>query len=260
MKPIWLLDTGFTLGAGAKHNADYFHVTDLPSEKVFMLPDKTRIRALKKMRLKHNLRPEASKMNIIPNLHSMLISVPKMADANYTAVFDKKEARIYNATTTIISASKDPILVAPRCQDTGLWKLNLDYEAFSHKYPDQFIIGVDKANAIFNLPNTQQSLLYHHALVGFPPKETFLAAVQAGNYATWPGLTTTVIHKHFPDSDKTQKGHMKGQRKGVQPTKVSAPVTIKVELGTANPPPPTITKHHNIFILVYKLLDTVHTD
>ena len=42
--------------------------------------------------------------------------------------------------------------------------------------------------------------------------------------------------------------------------KVSALVTIKVELGTANPPTPTIKKHHDIFVMVYKLLDTVHTD
>ncbi len=116
------------MDAGAKHNTDYFHDTGLPSEKVFMLPDKTRIRASKRMRLKHNLRPKASKMKIVPNLHSTLISVPKMADAEYIAVFDKKEARIYDATTTIVSASEDPILVAPCCQDTGLWKLNLDYE------------------------------------------------------------------------------------------------------------------------------------
>ncbi len=104
--------------------------------------------------LKHNLRPEASKMNIIPNFHSMLISVPKMADVDYIAMFDKKEVRIYNSTTTIVSASKEPILVTPHCQDTGLWKLDLYYEVLGRKYPDQFIVGVDKANAIFNLPNT----------------------------------------------------------------------------------------------------------
>jgi hypothetical protein len=89
-----ILDTGCTLGVGAKHNAECFHNTGLLSEKVFMLPDKTRIRATNKMWLKHNLRPKASKMNIAPNLHSTLISVLKMADANYIAVFDKKEARI----------------------------------------------------------------------------------------------------------------------------------------------------------------------
>jgi hypothetical protein len=52
---IWnqsgILDTGCTLGMGAKHDVDCFRDTGLRSEKVFMLPDKTRIRALKKMQL-----------------------------------------------------------------------------------------------------------------------------------------------------------------------------------------------------------------
>jgi hypothetical protein len=100
-----------------------------------MLPDKTKIKATKFMRLKHTLWPEASKINIMPNLHSTLISIPKMADADYIAVFDKTEARIYNATTTIVSASKDPILIAPRCKDTRLWKLNLDYKVLGQEYP-----------------------------------------------------------------------------------------------------------------------------
>jgi hypothetical protein len=89
-----ILDTGYTLGMGAELDADCFHDTGFPSEKVFMLPDKTRIRASKKMRLKHNLRPKASKMNIVPNLHSTLLSIPKMADADYIPVFDKKGQNI----------------------------------------------------------------------------------------------------------------------------------------------------------------------
>ncbi len=150
-----ILDIGCTLGVEAKHDADCFHNTGLPSEEVFLLPDKTRIRATNKMWLKHNLQPKATKMNIVPNLHSTLISVTKMADADYFAVFDKKEARIYNAMTTIVSASKDPIFIAPRCQDTRLWKLDLDYEALGREYPDQFIAGGNEANAIVDLPNTR---------------------------------------------------------------------------------------------------------
>jgi hypothetical protein len=89
----------------------------------------------------------------------------------------------------------------------------------------------------------------------------FLAVVRAGNYATWPNLTATLTSKHFPDLDKTQKGHMKGQQKQIWLTKVRAPVAIKIEPGTENPPPPTIKMHYNIFVVVYELLlDTVHTD
>ncbi len=57
----------------------------------------------------------------MPNLHSTLISIPKMADLDYIVVFDKKEARIYNATTTIVSTSKEPSLLnnAARTPDCG---------------------------------------------------------------------------------------------------------------------------------------------
>ncbi len=146
------------------------------------------------MQLKHNLQAGAGKINIAPNLHSTLISVPKMADYGYIAVFDKTEARIYDGTTNTITASGEPIIVAPRCNDTGLWKMELDhdYKVLGIVYPAQFIVGVDEANTIFNLPNSRQTLQYFHAAVGFPVKETFLAVVQARNYATWPGLTTTL--------------------------------------------------------------------
>ena len=216
------------------------------------------------MKLKHKLRGKAGEMNIIPNLHSSLISVPKMADYGYIAVFDKKEARIYDGTTTTISANGEPIIIAPRCTDTGLWRmeLDLDYEISGREYPDQFIAGVDEANAIFDLPNSRQTLQYFHAAAGFPTKETFLEAVRAGNFATWPGLTTTLIAKHFPDSDETQKGHMKGQRKGVRSTKVKQMVEIKIEPGTetATHKATPAKKMNDIFVKIYELSGEIHTD
>jgi hypothetical protein len=106
----------------------------------------------------------------VPNLHTTLISVPKMAEHGYIAVFDKNEARIYDGTTTKLTSSGDPIIIAPWCDNTGLWKmeLNLDYKILGRKYPKQFIAGSDEANAIFDLPNTRQSILYYHRWRDFP--------------------------------------------------------------------------------------------
>jgi hypothetical protein len=59
-------------------------------------------------------------MNVAPGLHSTLISIPKMANADYIVVFDKHKATIYDATTTMIIASADPIVIEPQCQTTGL--------------------------------------------------------------------------------------------------------------------------------------------
>jgi hypothetical protein len=91
-------------------------------------------------------------------------------------------------------------------------------------------------------------------------KETFLDAIRAGNYATWSGLTTTLIAKHFPDLEETQKGHMKGQRKGIQSTKVREQVGIKNEPGTEFLPQQPMKKQHDIFVLIYELADEIHTN
>jgi hypothetical protein len=141
-----ILDTGCTSGARTEKDVDCFYNIGLLSRKVFMLPDKSKIMATKKMQLKHNLWAGVSKMNIVPNLHTMLISVPKMAEHGYIAVFDKHEARIYDGTTTKLTASGNPIIVAPWCEDTGLWKmgLNLDYEILGCKDPKHFLAGVNE--------------------------------------------------------------------------------------------------------------------
>ncbi len=89
-----ILDTGCTTDAGAEKDMDCVHDIGLLSNKVFTLPDKIKIKATKTMQLKRKLKAGAGKMNIVPNLHSTLISVPKMADHGYITVFDKIEARI----------------------------------------------------------------------------------------------------------------------------------------------------------------------
>jgi len=124
---LGIMDMGTTLGAAAKHDIEArMEDTGQLFSKVFLLPDKSRIRATHKMLLKHNLREGAGEMNVVPGLHSTLVSIPKMADANYITVFDKSKATISDATTTTITTLADPIVIAPQCKTTGLWKLDLD--------------------------------------------------------------------------------------------------------------------------------------
>jgi hypothetical protein len=100
-----------------------------------------------------------------------------MANADYIVVYDKHKATIYDATTTTITASANPIVVAPWCQTTGLWKLDLDTAVQETQDNSIFLATAEAANAIFDLPNNQQTVLYCHAAAGFPSKETFLDAV-----------------------------------------------------------------------------------
>ena len=75
-----------------------------------MFPNGSTGKATKKMLLKHDLRLSAREMNIDPALHSALVSIPKLADAGYTTVFNKNGAAIYDDETAKITATSPPIL------------------------------------------------------------------------------------------------------------------------------------------------------
>ncbi len=123
-----ILDTGATSGAAPEEDEDAFEDTDELSKKTFMFPDKRTNKATKKMHLKHKFCPAAREINIVPGLHSTLVSILKLSDAGYTTVFSKKGVVIYDDRTTTITADKPPVLEANRFNLTGLWKLPLHPE------------------------------------------------------------------------------------------------------------------------------------
>jgi hypothetical protein len=185
---------------------------------MFMFPDGRTGKATKKMLLKNNLRLAAREMNIVPGLHSALVSIPKLADAGYTTVFNKNGAAIYDDETTKITATSPPVLESEYCEHTGTWTLDLNPETSLPNTKGQ-AAPHKTINVIFNLPSTRKTFLWYHASAGFPPKKTFIDAIRNGNYSTWPKLTATLINRYYPDSDETIKGHLKGQRQGIQSTK-----------------------------------------
>ena len=167
-------------------------------------------KATKKMHLKDNIRQEARGMNIIPGLHAPLVSVPKLTDAGYITVFEKHIANVYDKATTTVTESKNPVLQAPRCPMSGLWKMGLEPSNNAGATKSETL--TESINALFNLPSTKQTALWYHAAVGWPEKETFLDAICKGNYAMWPGLNVKMMSRHYPESIETKKGHMKGAR------------------------------------------------
>ena len=251
---------GATSGAAPSEDEPDLADTGQPSKKTFMFPDGLTGKATKKILLKHNLRLAAKEMNIVPGLHSALISIPKLADAGYTTVFNKEGAAIYDDYTTEIKATSPPVLESERCEHTGMWKLDLD-PATSPSTPQGQAAPPKSVNVIFDLPSARKTFLWYHASTGFPTKETFIEAVCNGNCSTWLKLTVTLINKYFPDSTETIKGHMKGQCQGMRSTKQRAldknienkKVRIKMDGKDSPFNKTTITKTHEVLVRVNNL-------
>jgi hypothetical protein len=97
-------------------------------------------------------------MNIIPGLHSALVSIPKLADAGYTTVFNKNGVAIYNDETTKITPTSPPVLESERCKHTGMWKLDLNPETSLPNTKGQ-AAPQETINVIFDLPSTRETFL-----------------------------------------------------------------------------------------------------
>ena len=51
-------------------------------------------------------------------------------------------------------------------------------------------------------------------------KKTWLQAIKAGFFATWPGLSYQLVSKFLPDdNEETAAGHLHRRRQGIRSTK-----------------------------------------
>jgi hypothetical protein len=84
---------------------------------------------------------------------------------------------------------------------------------------------------VYELPNLDQVVAWYHAAAGYPTKPTWIKAIEAGFYTTWPLLTAKAVRKHFPEATQTAKGHMRRIKSGVRSTKeqVEEPLEIQKE-------------------------------
>eukprot|EP00804_Cyclotella_cryptica_P009391 CCRYP_018074-RA/>CCRYP_018074-RA protein AED:0.17 eAED:0.15 QI:0/0/0/0.75/0/0/4/0/1210 len=275
--PSAVSDTGATSTAGTLH--DPFIHSKTRSTKIFMLPTGTTTAATIQAQLLLNVRPPANTVDIVPNLHQTLLSGSKFSDANYTAVYDKHEVNFYDSAT--INITERAVLTGYRCPRTGLWRiplrpitvnentdtLILDSKCGLQSTQPRYHVptpthirehlqaslqcNTDHILNVYELPSIEQSIRYLHAAAGFPTKSTWLAAIRKGNYRTWPLITVKNAHKHFPQYEETQQGHMRNQRQGTRSTKQALP--------QAEPRTP-LPQLHDIFIRTYDTHSTLYTD
>ena len=106
-------------------------------------------------------------------------------------------------------------------------------------------------NNVYKLTILARAVQYLHAAAGFTTKSTWPKSISNGNYLTWPLITIHNVNRHFPESEETQKGHMRNQRQGVRSTKAKAP-----HLGTESPPE---EKKRDVIMNVYETKGNMYT-
>ena len=106
--PSAIADSGATSSVGTKRDKkrNAFMATWRQSDKAFRMPN-GEVKEVSDMdELQHDVRHPAKDVHIVPGIErDSLLSIPKFADANYVAIFDKDEVNIYDANKTTIVVS-----------------------------------------------------------------------------------------------------------------------------------------------------------
>ena len=93
-----------------------------------------------------------------------------------------------------------------------------------------------QAFSAYEFPIVEALKRYFHAAAGLPVKSTWLDAIKAGNFSSWPGLTYQNAAKYCPSSDETLKGHMAQTLQNVLSTKPKPSTSTKIQSLPAYPP------------------------
>ena len=150
----------------------------------------------------------------MPNFHHNLLGIGPLCDHDCRVLFEKTAVTVFSRQNTV--------LLHGYHEPTGakLWRFHLDPS--NQVSLPAWQTGPAALNA-HDLPSVGALVKYLHAAAGFPVKSTWLAAIKAGNYASWPDLTYTNASKYCPHSVETLMGHTKQTRSGVRSTKPPAP-------------------------------------
>ena len=217
------------------------------STKSFEVPTGQVAKAGEERMLPHNLREPANICHEVPAMQQdTLLSVPKLVDAGYTPLLTKDGIEVYNTSDIKFVVSRDAVLRGWR-EESGLWRIPLEEEitqtnvqntntqtVVTCKAPTELLRKAKNNEEfmcnLYELRKQPEIVRFLHAAAGFPTKRTWLKAIRKGFYSSWPGLTAKTVEKYFPESEETQKGHMRSIKAGIRSTK--KPIQQSMQEGT----------------------------
>ena len=146
-----------------------------------------------------------------------LVSVGKLCVNGMKVSFDDKGVEVKNKSngTIVTTGRRDPV--------RNLYMLPIP-SSVQHKPQGVGLNLIEPVQATKNelcaanayeIRAVPALISYLHGCAGYIPKATWIAGIDKGFYATWPGLTSARVQKYLRKSEITTLGHQKLVRKNI---------------------------------------------
>jgi hypothetical protein len=206
-----------------------------------------------------HLQIAAQQAHTFPDLHtSALVSISQFCNNSFEARFTKYQVQILDGLQVILTGQRDP--------STGLWHIPLKLSTTTilpTPTPSSYTVltptpstnlPAPSANNVHELQQRKQDIVqYLHQAAGSPVPSTWIKAIDAGFFTTWPGLTSKLVKKHLPKSLATAKGHLRQERQGLRSTQPK-PVTLAI------PDPDPDTRTHLVFMQPIEITGKIYSN
>ena len=138
-----------------------------------------------------------------------LFYVVQLCEDSFAVKFDTKN---------IFLQKKKCVLIGYRDTNTGLYLIYFDHPQLlpyvtnhSNLYlstPSPSLSNIC-AYSVHEMTTKMDLVLYLHQAACIPVPSTWIQAIDASFYATWPGLTEALVRKHLPKTIYTAKLHLR---------------------------------------------------
>ena len=138
----------------------------------------------------------------------------QFCDAGFIATFTKTQLYIYKNGTIILQGKQDLY--------NGMWYVNLVDQGPVTMSPEiqKTILGnPHEANSVYETIKKKDIITFLSQAMWNPVPATWIKAINAVFFATWPGLTAKLVREYLDDQPATVKGHMRANRANVRSTK-----------------------------------------
>jgi hypothetical protein len=150
----------------------------------------------------------ARRAHVFPGItKNPLLSIGQFCDDGYQAIFTADNVQLAKNGKTWTIGRRNP--------HNGLWNVDLSNPNTSAP-PTIVPTTLLSAHSVYTMKTMRDLVHYLHRTCFSPVVKTWTAAIDAGFFTTWPGLTSTLVRKHLPKSISTAKGHLRQDRKNVR--------------------------------------------
>jgi hypothetical protein len=159
----------------------------------------------------------ACRAHVFPSLQShSLLSIGQLCDHSCKAVFTHSNVTITRDDLVMLTGTRS-------IATNGLWTLD-PLDPASLAAPSNPITG--SVNAIFHTTLAHDTIAnriaFYHASLSPPSLSTWCQAIDAGNFPSWPGLTSSAVPKYPPQSIPMHQGHLDQVRANIRSTRPPA--------------------------------------